>query len=220
MSERWKLSLKRVFDKKERKSIEKIREIKRRGNLSLKTIYLVRHCEAEGQAPEAALTLRGSRQAENLANHFIDLDIKRIITSPYVRAAQSILPLAELVGIEAEEDERLKEWRLSVSPLVDWQSFLKQSFSNLDICYEGGESAREAMTRGISVMRETLDAMGQGKAVIVTHGGLMTLMLKHFDDRVGFSEWASLSNPDVFLLSFTKEGPYPQIERMMGNIEN
>lgn len=186
----------------------------------MKTIYLVRHCEAEGQAPEAALTLRGSRQAENLANHFADQDIKRIITSPYVRAAQSILPLAELVGIEAEEDERLKEWRLSVSPLFDWQAFLKQSFVNLDICYEGGESAREAMTRGISVMRETLDVMEQGNAVLVTHGGLMTLMLKHFDERFGFSEWASLANPDVFSLAFSTEGTHPQIERGMRNIEN
>ncbi|HWI60619.1 MAG TPA: hypothetical protein VNT75_02140 [Symbiobacteriaceae bacterium] len=38
-------------------------------------------------------------------------------------------------------------------------------------------------------------------AVIVTHGNLMTLLLKRFDHRFGFAEWRALSNPDVYLVS-------------------
>ncbi|HET7657270.1 MAG TPA: histidine phosphatase family protein [Bacillales bacterium] len=180
----------------------------------MKTIYIIRHCEAEGQAREAMLTRKGREQALALATTFIGKNIKKIVTSPYLRAVQSIHPTVEHFGIEAKEDERLGEWMMSVSPLEDWQAFLKQSFANLDISYEGGESGREAMTRGITVLRETLDSIGDGEAaILVSHGGLTTLLLKHFDERFGFFQWASLTNPDVFALAFSEGSLFPTIER-------
>ncbi|MFZ7946106.1 histidine phosphatase family protein [Neobacillus sp. 19] len=36
--------------------------------------------------------------------------------------------------------------------------------------------------------------------IIVTHGNLMSLLLKHFNKDFGFDDWKSLSNPDVYLL--------------------
>jgi 2,3-bisphosphoglycerate-dependent phosphoglycerate mutase len=41
--------------------------------------------------------------------------------------------------------------------------------------------------------------------LLVTHGNLMTLLLKHFDDRIGFAEWQRLTNPDVYRISFSAE---------------
>ena len=55
-----------------------------------KKIYVIRHCEAEGQSLEAQLTKRGVRQAADLTEFFADMKIDRIISSPYLRAIQSI----------------------------------------------------------------------------------------------------------------------------------
>ena len=41
--------------------------------------------------------------------------------------------------------------------------------------------------------------------LLVTHGNLMTLLLKHFDDRIGFAEWQQLTNPDVYRISLSAE---------------
>ena len=35
---------------------------------------------------------------------------------------------------------------------------------------------------------------------IVTHDNLMTLILKYFNEQIGFAEWANLQNPDVYCL--------------------
>lgn len=176
----------------------------------MKNLFLVRHCQAEGQAPHAPLTADGHSQAQELVDFFANEKLDRIVSSPFQRAVDTINPLAEKLGIVTETDDRLIERALSVAPLSDWQERLKQSFEDLDIFYEGGESGREAMTRGITVLRGLLDS-DAANAVVVTHGALLTLLLHHFDKDYGYEEWLSLTNPDVYRLEFD-ESEYPQID--------
>jgi 2,3-bisphosphoglycerate-dependent phosphoglycerate mutase len=166
-----------------------------------KTLYLVRHCRATGQQPDAPLTTEGQTQAIALANLLQDAKVERIVSSPFVRAYQSIVPLAERLGLQIETDNRLSERVLSSQPLDDWRDRLAETFVNLDIFFEGGESSRVAMKRGVAVLDEILQ-QSVTTSVIVTHGNLMTLILKHFDQRIGYAEWENLNNPDVYYLRF------------------
>jgi 2,3-bisphosphoglycerate-dependent phosphoglycerate mutase len=168
-------------------------------------LYLVRHCQATGQEPDAPLTQIGQQQAIALAGWISDVSIRRIISSPFVRAYQSIVPLSEHLGLTIEIDDRLVERVLSPVPLDNWRQRLAETFIDLDLSFGEGESSRTAMMRGISVvdqaMQQTTDPV-----VIVTHGNLMTLILKHFNERVGYTEWENLQNPDVYCIQISDEG--------------
>ncbi|HET7628706.1 MAG TPA: histidine phosphatase family protein [Bacillales bacterium] len=179
----------------------------------MKRIYLVRHCQAEGQQMTAKLTDEGKEQAVQLAEKLSACGIERIVSSPFTRAVESIRPFSKAASLTIEKDNRLIEWVLSGRPLDDWLVRLKNSFADLDICHEGGETGREAMTRGITVVRDVLDADPKN-AVMVTHGGLLALMVKHFKPNVGFDLWSRLSNPDVYRLTFDESRPHPKIERV------
>jgi 2,3-bisphosphoglycerate-dependent phosphoglycerate mutase len=167
-------------------------------------LYLVRHCQATGQEPDAPLTEIGHQQAIALAGWLSDVSIGRIISSPFVRAYQSIVPLSEHLGLTIEVDDRLVERVLSPVPLDDWRQRLAETFIDLDLSFGEGESSRTAMMRGISVvdqaMQQTTDPV-----VIVTHGNLMTLILKYFNERVDYTEWESLQNPDVYCVQISDE---------------
>ncbi|MEH1935409.1 MAG: histidine phosphatase family protein [Nostoc sp.] len=167
----------------------------------LKTLYIVRHCQAVGQEPNAPLTLEGNLQAIALADLLFGFGIERVISSPFIRAYQSITPLAERLSLSIEIDNRLTERVLCATPLADWRERLADSFTNLDLCLDGGESSRGAMARGIAVIDEVLQ-QETSTIAIVTHGNLMALILKHFDDRIGYAEWQKLSNPDVYRVQF------------------
>ncbi len=164
-----------------------------------KTIYVVRHCQSLGQQQSASLTTEGKAQATLLANFFQGLQVERIVSSPFLRACQSITPLAEQLGISVEIDERLKERLLSTSmlPHSDWLKQLRQTFDDLDLCLPGGESSRSAMQRAVAVVGEIVQHEAT-VTLIVTHGNLMTLLLKHFNEQIGFAQWQSLTNPDVY----------------------
>jgi 2,3-bisphosphoglycerate-dependent phosphoglycerate mutase len=175
----------------------------------VKTLYVVRHCKAEGQEADAPLTPEGHVQANRLADALAGANIERIISSPYRRATESIAPLAQRLGLEVELDVRLVERALCAGSPPDWQERLRASFADPELAFEGGESSREAMQRAVAVVTE-LQRHSASRTVLVTHGNLMTLLLKHFDDSIGFAKWSALSNPDVYRVALTR--PFP-IER-------
>jgi len=174
-------------------------------------IYVVRHCKTEGQSRGANLTEEGYLQAEAVAEFLYDKNIESIVSSPYLRAIQSISPLAEKIQIKLDKDDRLAERVLCGESHPDWLEMLRHTFTDLELCYEGGESSTTAMNRALDVIKDVKNS-GFNNVVIVTHGNLMSLLLKYYDHSFGFEEWKSLSNPDVYQLHF--EGEFPIIQRV------
>ena len=160
-------------------------------------LYLVRHCQSSGQEPDAPLTALGHEQAEQLAAWLRPLGIARIVSSPYLRARQSVEPLAQQLGLAVETDERLIERVLSPDPLDDWRERLRAAWDDHDLALPGGESSRQATARGMAAVNDVL-ADGRQPIVVASHGNLIALLLHAFDGRPGFTAWEQLSNPDVF----------------------
>ncbi|MFS0565343.1 histidine phosphatase family protein [Brevibacillus invocatus] len=119
-------------------------------------IFLVRHCQAHGQETDAPLTETGREQAYHLAEFLQKKEIGLIISSPFLRARQSVQPLAEQLGLSVAVDERLGERILCAENHPDWRDMLEKTFDDLDLCYPGGESSREAMHRAHSVIQEVI----------------------------------------------------------------
>lgn len=161
-------------------------------------IYMIRHCEATGQAPNAPLTEKGAHQPMAVANLLACAGVAYIVSSPYARARQTIQPLSVKSGVAVHTDERLIERVLSGVPLPDWRDHLRNSFDNPDHALPGGESANEASIRGRAAMDcAVLSAAGRPVA-IVTHGNLMALLLRDLGAQGGYDIWERLSYPDIF----------------------
>lgn len=174
------------------------------GRLVVKHLFLVRHCESTGQEAAAPLTALGQAQAVRLADHLETLGVELLVSSPYTRAQQSIAPLAQRLGLPVEIDPRLAERVLSAAPLEHWREAIRQTFEDLDLAWPGGEASRAAMARG----RAAVDALLTRPVrvvVVVTHGNLMTLILRSFETQFGFQAWECLSNPDVYGLEVEAE---------------
>ena len=169
----------------------------------VKLLYVVRHCEAEEQSPHAKLTTEGERQTKELVRFFERHKVDQVISSPFVRALETAWPIADSQALRVEQDSRLSERILSSRDFEDWLVKLEDSFLDVHVKYEGGESSIEAMTRLCNVV----DGLPEGsRTVLVTHGNLMALLMRCFDDRFGFEEWQALTNPDVFVLRVTDSG--------------
>lgn len=169
-----------------------------------KNIYLIRHCKAEGQEPEARLTSEGELQAIELSKLLSSLQIEFVVTSPYKRAVDTIGPFCDQANVPYLTDIRLEERVLSTNNMDDWMEKLKDTYVHLDLKYEGGESSLEAMDRGIQVVNEMI-ARPESNIALVTHGALMSLMLKHYLPEFGFEDWLKLTNPDVYRITIDEE---------------
>lgn len=139
-------------------------------------IIFVRHAEATGQEPEAQLTSNGLEQAKELAR-FIQkfFKISKITSSPYLRAIQTIEQLSKTSGVPVDTDDKLVECYYA----EDWCD----------------ETAEEGLTRGLEVIKNMQETECEGVTIVVSHGDLIGLLLKHF----GY-DTCSLSRPDIYLL--------------------
>lgn len=172
----------------------------------MKKLIVIRHCSATGQERDAELTIAGKNQANTLAAFLLEnqLQIDHIISSPFVRAIDSIRPYVLKANLSIEEDERLAERILSNVPMDDWMQKLESTFTNIDIAFSGGESTKQATDRAISLIQDVLK-LNHTTTLLVTHGNLLTLILKHFDRTIGFSEWRTLTNPDVYEITIDEQ---------------
>lgn len=173
-------------------------------------LYVVRHCEATGQEIDCELTEKGQSQAHDLARFFKDIHIDQIVSSPFTRAIKSVEPFANQLGLEVTLEENLSERILSSNNLPNWLDCLEKTFNDFSLTYTGGESNNEAMDRAIKAIENVLKENNQS-IIMVTHGNLMTLILKYFDKQYGFEEWKSLTNPDVYKVTLDSK---PSVERV------
>lgn len=79
------------------------------------TIYLVRHAKAgsrknwDDDDMQRPLVKSGREQAQLLVQTFADVEVRRLISSPFVRCQQTLQPLAEARDLIVEIDVRLAE---------------------------------------------------------------------------------------------------------------
>lgn len=89
-------------------------------------IHVVRHgaagdrSEWEGDDHDRPLTAAGQAQAADIAEQASELQLERILSSPYLRCVQTVQPLADRVGLPVEKVEALAEGPdpLALSKLV------------------------------------------------------------------------------------------------------
>lgn len=81
------------------------------------SLLLLRHATAGHRRPSVEesedrlrpLDARGRRQAEALPDLYADLGVERVVTSPYVRCRDSVIPLAQALDLQIEERAELAE---------------------------------------------------------------------------------------------------------------
>ena len=171
------------------------------------TVLLVRH--AESVAPwtpgldeyTRPLTEKGFRDAERLVDSLASTRIDAAYSSPYIRARQTIEPIAKASGLAIETIDDLRERVLKPGDLPDWRAHLQRSWNDFDYALPGGESGREAQARVVRVLDDIRGRhSGGGVAMLASHGNLIALALHAMMPGVDYKFWESIPTPAVFTL--------------------
>jgi 2,3-bisphosphoglycerate-dependent phosphoglycerate mutase len=172
-------------------------------------VFLVRHAEpvmpgtpgyGEDDRP---LTAAGFAAAERLAAALAHEAPAAIYSSPYLRARQTVEPLARSRGLVVEEIADLRERLLSADALPNWREELSRSWSDFAYAAPGGETGAAAQTRALAVLEQIRGRHREGAVVLASHGNLIALVLNAFVPSIGFDFWAAIPLPAVYRLEFT-----------------
>lgn len=168
------------------------------------TGFLIRHAESAPSPsiaePQWPLSERGHEQARTLADELAGQRIARIYASPYLRAVDTVRPLAARLGLAVEVVDELRERKLSEGMIPDHAAVVERSWRDFDFALPGCESARVAETRVVRVIDRLLEENRGRVIALASHGQLISLWRHSRDPSVGFAEWAAMRNPHVFPL--------------------
>ncbi len=187
-------------------------------------IYLIRH----GDSPKMGeverlrgLSEKGQADAERVTELLKDEGIDVFVSSPYKRAVLTIEELASLSGKDVLLYEELKERVFSsgVNRIADGELYplLEKSFKNPHYSLPGAESNADCQARAVEVIKELLFHYQGHKIAVGTHGAVMTLIIQHFDERVGLDFLLGTSKPDIYKLTFEGE-ELIELERLWGPV--
>jgi 2,3-bisphosphoglycerate-dependent phosphoglycerate mutase len=165
-------------------------------------LFLVRHAHAVWTPDEMRpLSPRGHRDAQAIADALDGERLCAIYSSPYMRARQSVEPLAARLGLPIVEVADLRERQLSSGEVEDFRAAVRATWDDPDFTHEGGEPNREARTRVRAACQAMLERHADSGVAVATHGSLLTLLLSSFDPSVGFEFWSRISEPDIYCLA-------------------
>ncbi|WP_114570640.1 histidine phosphatase family protein [Exiguobacterium flavidum] len=168
------------------------------------TMFLVRHAHSvyTPDERERPLSDSGKKDAERVARVLEMEHVDHIYSSPYVRAIETVEPLAKERGIEIILEEDLRERLLAPGEVPNFAEAVRHVWEHPDENPFGGETNEEAGRRGKEVVERILALHSNESVVIGTHGNLLALMLQQYDDRYGHDFWKALDMPDVHKVSF------------------
>ena len=151
-------------------------------------VYIVRHCEAEGNhtrifqgSTNCDITELGQKQLDLLTERFETINIDKVYSSPLIRAKKTAYAIKGTKDIEVVTDERFTEIHGGVvegKPFVDAFKSIPGlaeiwNDSPQDFAPDGGEPMRDAYKR---IWDGVLSAVksNEGKTIaIATHGGVI-----------------------------------------------
>lgn len=171
-------------------------------------VLLIRHTEpvapytTDHADDDRPLTDAGRAAAADLAAELDGYELTAIYSSPYARALETIIVLAERRNLRVQVLDDLRERRLSVQRLHDWRVSLEAAWTDAELALPGGESGRDAQRRAIGIL-DLLRARHPdgGRVVIGSHGNLISLMLQAFDPAVDFAFHMAMPMPALYRLT-------------------
>lgn len=157
------------------------------------TWHILRHAQkASGEFhnsrlrhQDQPLSVKGSHDAETLANYFADKPIAAIYVSEYQRTWQTVQVLAERKRLMPLIDERMNEIDNGLIDALTPEEF-KQSFPaeweaytarKSDFRFPGGETGAEAQQRVIQFLETKQQQHAGENVLVVSHDGLIRALM-------------------------------------------
>lgn len=172
-------------------------------------MYLIRHCQAEGNvkrvfqgSTDLDISELGAKQLEALSQRFKNIKLDRVYSSPLLRAVKTAAAAVGMKGLEIYKREDLRELHGGVIENRSFDEIAKKypelwdkwNNSPQDFNPENGEPMRLAYER---IWNEILALAKENKGrsiAVSTHGGVLRLLFC----RLFFHDIQRLSEVDIF----------------------
>lgn len=131
--------------------------------------------------------------------------IDAVLSSPYQRAVDTVIPLAEQNGLSVQTIDEFREHETALDALSDEDYFreIQRYWTDLSHKIGSDESLAQVQSRNIHALEHFL-AKYSGKAIAIgTHGMALSTIIHYYDPSFGYKEFVSIAKIKPWLVRMT-----------------
>ena len=167
-------------------------------------IVLVRHAESvrprlgvpdDDQRP---LTADGLAAAESLVSRLVRFAPVAVLSSPQLRAVQTVAPTAAALGLTVISWPELREWESGLLPSEDWETAYTHSWAHPDFAHGGGESLDALTVRAGKALARIADEHPDATVLVGSHGTFASRALIAAGQHADWEFCRTMPMPAIF----------------------
>lgn len=186
-----------------------------------KRILLIRHGQTDWNTEgrwqgmmDVPLNSTGIAQARALAQHLTGRPVAAIYSSDLQRAALTAQTIGAALAVQPKFDARLRELNIGMLQGMTYMEMMERFPATvaqmradyMDFVFPQGESRRMLQSRAYSFWEEVLAAETGPETVLVTHGGVIrVLLMRLFADEIGIQSHG-FNNTSITVVEQEGEG--------------
>ncbi|WP_177229966.1 histidine phosphatase family protein [Lentzea albida] len=167
-------------------------------------IVLVRHAQSvpprlgvpdDDRRPLSAL---GLEQAEALVSRLVAYEPAAVLSSPQLRAVQTVRPAADALGLAVTTWPELREWESGLLPSADWESSYARSWARPDSAHGAGESLDALTVRAGKALARMAVEYPDATVLVGSHGTFLSRALIAAGHRADWESCRAMPMPAVY----------------------
>ena len=171
-------------------------------------IYFVRHAEPDYNDHNdltRPLTTKGKEDVALVKRFFEGVEIAKVISSPFLRAVDTVADLAAGINTEVLILEDIRERKIDSGWIDDFDAFAEKQWSDFDYKLKDGESLREVQKRNINALNEVRAAYKDKTLVIGSHGAALSTIINYYDSTFGYEHFRAIKSLMPWIVKLTFE---------------
>ena len=178
------------------------------------TVYFVRHAEPNYDNHDDVsreLSPKGLQSSKDLVNSFAGIQIDTFYSSPYLRAIDTIKPLADSRGRSIHLIPDFRERKITDYWIEDFTGFTEKQWTDFHYHLPGGESLSMVQERNIRALEPLLQTHPDQTILIGTHGTALSTIINYYKPDFQLADFHRIKHIFLGLSSLSFKGQLVQV---------
>lgn len=174
------------------------------------TVYFIRHAQSDHLSRDDAtrpLTVVGQDDTEKVTEIMKNKGVTHIISSPHMRALQTIGSLAQELNLQVELNSDFRERVVGQWIPDHFYSYVKRQWYDKEYRNEGGECLSEVQTRCVNALETAIRQHPDETIAIATHGTALCTIINRFYPDFGYIDVMKMINYMPYIVRMDFESP-------------
>jgi 2,3-bisphosphoglycerate-dependent phosphoglycerate mutase len=121
-----------------------------------------------------------------------------VLSSPQLRAVQTVRPAADALGLGVVTWPSLREWESGLLPSADWESLYALSWAHPGFVHGAGESLGALTSRAGKALARMGEEYPDATVLVGSHGMFLSRALISAGRRVDWEFWRAMAMPAIY----------------------